>query len=124
MTPWMLQFAQSILLALALIANLCLFLSLKREFRKQSLEQRAALEMLNRHLAASLERTATRPPVITRSPLDPTCRVQMIERFREGQPASQVAEEFGMPQAEVELLLRIQQLAASGLTRDSGLTQA
>ena len=117
MTPFLLQSLQFVLLALALIANLCLFLSLKREFRKQNLDQRAAMELVNSQLEKALNRPIDRlnegPAVTPRSTLDPTCRLQMIQRLREGQSAPQVAADFGIPLAEVELLIRLHQMTAS-----------
>jgi hypothetical protein len=105
--------AQYILLASALMASLFLFLSLKREFHKQSVHLRAVIEVLG-----NLENTVGRgrslaSPGLTAPSFKDETRRQIIRQWRQGQSASQIAAVFAIPQAEVELLIRVERLVDS-----------
>ena len=104
-----------ILLALGLMANLGLFVSLKREMLKQSRAQRQALDRLAAGVAAHFEKNQEREPAAAPAPAVPSGfnlsrNVQMMRRWREGEDAAQIAAALGMPRAEVELWIRVQSM--------------
>lgn len=125
------------LAALTLILSLALFLTLKVEIgalARRARRERTALEaetaaarteaaemrqMLER-LEASLrevEQTsgALVPPQPARSGLNLTVRSQVLRRHRLGEDPAAIAASLGLPQREVDLLLKINRLVLSNI---------
>jgi hypothetical protein len=104
---------QDSLVALALAAVLYLFLGLKRETLKHS-RRIAALTRQLREIEARGPETVFLPGV-PRSGLNLNKRVQATRLLRRGEDTSHVAAALGVPQTEVELLVRVQAMGkASG----------
>jgi hypothetical protein len=110
-------------LLLAIGLGLCLFLfcTLKSEIvagrRKQAALQ-AAVARLTAELAAKredgIERTAEPPPAPApfRCTLNLSTRSQALRMSRRGDATQQIAAALGVPEKEVELLLKVQRIGA------------
>ncbi len=111
--------------ATGLLAGLSLFLALQAQARKQA----AAVEELNRQVLQEREDSATRlaelesrllsseqraavlvPPTPPKSGLNLTKRAQVLRLSRQGERAAGIAAALQLPRAEVELLLKVEQL--------------
>jgi hypothetical protein len=105
---------QYILLALGLIASLCLFLSVKREIHIQARKHRRKIE----EMGARLQTVAEQEPHHGISPLAPRSgfnlsrRAQAMRLLRRGEDVGHIAAALGVTDREVELLIRVQRLAA------------
>ena len=103
-----------LLLALNLIGSLFLFFSLKRELHAQSLKHRHRLDGLAACVKAAAEQTAFAEP----SGPSPSAgfnlnrRVQALGMLRRGEGATHIAAALGIPEREVELLIRVQRITA------------
>jgi hypothetical protein len=104
---------QYILLALGLIGSLCLFLSVQREIHIQSRKHRRKINEMRVRLE-----TAEQPPQSAISPLAPRSgfnlsrRAQAMRLLRRGENVGHVAAALGVTDREVELLIRVQRMAA------------
>jgi hypothetical protein len=105
--------AQFALLAFGLVANLCLFLSLKREMHSQAQKQSQALAALATSLRAVVERET--PLETLPRPAGPAFnlnrRAQAARLLRQGEDVAHVAAALGVPRQEVELFIRVQAMA-------------
>ncbi len=118
------------LLALGLAAALALFLSLKYEVRMQANIDRARmdaiLERLREAESSAPVASAVPPapePILLRSGMNLSKRVQALRLLRRGEDVSHVAAALGVSRREVELLLRVQKLSvqrAAGASAGSG----
>jgi hypothetical protein len=116
-----------ILLALGLIASLALFVTLKREMQANARKDRRRME----EIAAALRPTAQGEPpapAIFAAPARPgfnlNRRTQAIRLLRRGESASHVSAALGVPQPEIELLIRVQKMAAGWGGGAAGSTAA
>lgn len=78
-------------------------------------ETRALVEQLGaqvRQLAESAERVASLP--LASSGLNLNKRGMALRMHRRGEPASRIAAVLGLPEGEVEFLLKVQNLSADG----------
>jgi hypothetical protein len=112
------------LLAVGLIASLCLSLGAQRAIQRQARKHRKAVEELAGRIAAA-------SPVVARAPQEPppetvrssssgvrpmlnlNQRVQALRLLRRGQDIGHVSAVLGMTRKEIELLMRVQELAAA-----------
>ena len=105
---------QCILLALALIASLALFVTLKQEIQAHARKNQRRMEEMSAKLGEASERlpetAAVAPP--TRSGFNLNRRTQAIRLLRRGETVSHIAAVLGVPQREIELLLRVQRIVA------------
>ncbi len=114
--------------AMGLLAGLFLFLSLKREPSRAAASDRDwkdeieriregyenRLELLERRLRATEDRsTALVPPAPLRSGFNLNKRTQVLRLSRQGEKPASIAAALQLPRAEVELLLRVEELAAA-----------
>jgi hypothetical protein len=122
--------------AVGLAACLYLFLSAKREMRaamrrleKDRTVMETAIRLISaecRELAEKLRETEERAgmlvaPMPTRSGLNLNTRTQALRMLRRGDRPEQVAAALGIPESEVELLVKVQQVAqAVGTAGQSG----
>ena len=128
-------FIQDGLLVLGLSASLCLFLSAKREIHREARRHKQAVEDLAAKLGARLTRTLRDIPEPLPEPLAETTaasfgwtaqalrsgfnlnrRAQALRLLRRGHDIAHVSAALGVPQREIELLIRVQQLAAARST--------
>lgn len=127
------------LLAAGLGSCLYLFVSAKREIRaagRKWAKRHNTLETSLQRLETRLEELAGRllrseeqagllvPPPPTLSGLNLTTRAQALRMFRRGDPPKQIAAALGIPEQEVELLLKVQQLALGPPTGPTGSPSA
>lgn len=128
---------QDALLGLGLIAGSVLILGTKREIRRETRRREKALEVLAAKVEAlplERKRTAmepavagpsttdanvplTNPDVIAdavplRSGVNLNWRVQALRLLRRGQDIAHVSTALGVPRREIELLIRVHQLAS------------
>jgi hypothetical protein len=120
---------QDVLLMAGLIASFTLFLGMKREMRRQARRYKKALQEIEgllpklRAAAAPLEAD---PPAETEDtaivpadnhPVRPGFNLQRralaIRLLRRGEDIAHISAVLGVPRGEVELLIRVQQLAAT-----------
>ena len=106
-----------LLLALGLVASLSLFLCLKREIYFQDRKQREKME----GMSAQLQSVAEQEPVPAISPpphsgFNLSRRVQALRLLRRGEDVAHIAAALGAPEREIELLVRVQRLAAESPT--------
>ena len=106
---------QCILLALALIASLALFVTLKQEIQAHARKNRRRMEEISARLS---EASGQRPPEAvvvtppTRSGFNLNRRTQAIRLLRRGENVSHIAAVLGVPQREIELLIRVRRIVA------------
>jgi hypothetical protein len=118
------------LLALGLAAALALFVSLKYELRVQANIDRARIDAILKRLhdaesrAAAPAAAAPVPePVLLRSGMNLSKRVEAVRLLRRGEDISHVAAALGVTRREVELLMRVEKLSvrrASSATAGGG----
>jgi hypothetical protein len=100
-------------IALGLAATLALFFSLKIEMRRDSRRERRRVDELLERLHAATP-VATPETVFVPAPgrtgLNINRRTQMLRLLRKGENASHIAAALGVPQKEVELLMRVQEM--------------
>jgi hypothetical protein len=116
------------LLALGLIASVCLFLGAQREIQRQARKQKKAFAELAGQLKATaptVSRTQeeaqgeaaagsfSSASTGARAPLNLNKRVQALRLLRRGQDVSHVSAVLGMTRKEIELLMRVQELASA-----------
>jgi hypothetical protein len=111
--------------ALGLLAALFLFLSLKRQPARDAPEPNEEIARIREHLehridslearlrAAEDRSTALVPPPPLRSGFNLNKRTQVLRLSRQGEKPSSIAAALQLPRAEVELLLRVEELAAA-----------
>ena len=134
-TEWLLHpLTAWLCVALGILLCIVLFLNMARDLKRRAeaseqrqaeLEQkldeaRAGLEELRsqvRQLAESAERVASLP--VASSGLNLNKRGMALRMHRRGEPASRIAAALGLPEGEVEFLLKVQQLSAEGPGRAS-----
>jgi hypothetical protein len=116
---------QDALLVLGLLAGVGLFLSAKRELRREAHKRQQAVEELAAQLASlaqkisqpSLEPLETRPLRVTTSKghsgFNLNWRVQALRLLRRGQDIAHVSAVLGVSRREIELLIRVQQLVTT-----------
>ncbi len=107
---------QYALLSLGLAAALALFLSLKREMRRNALRNQKRVEALAQQVMDN-DRPAVVPepiyiPASPRSGLNISKRVQAMRMLRRNHDVSTIAAALGVTRREVELLVRVQSLSA------------
>lgn len=116
---------------IAIGLGLCLFLfvSLKRDLRACDLRSRKKLAALEAEWQAKMESLDERwkelsqisnllvPPAPPRSGLNLTKRSQALQMHRRGEGPQQIAEALSLPQNEVELLVKVQQIMLAGLEK-------
>lgn len=117
---------QDALLMAGLIASFSLFIGVKREMRRQARRYQQALremeELLPKLRAATLPEVDSRresvvilppgnPPV--RSGFNLQRRVQALRLLRRGEDIAHVSAALGVARGEIELLIRVQRLAAT-----------
>jgi hypothetical protein len=102
-----------ILLALSLIANVCLFLSLKYEFLRESRKHRQAVQALADCIKETVKRETSLQVSLPALPvaLYPNPRIEVARRWRAGEGAEEIAAALGITRNEVELLIRVEQMA-------------
>src|SRR5438309_7160569 len=103
---------QSTLLALGLMGSLFLFLSLKREIQGNSRKHRRRLEDIEKRLREAWESSPRKEPVMLPPPpprpgFNLNKRVHAMRMVRRGQDLAHIAAALGVPQKEVELLIRV-----------------
>jgi len=106
------------LLALGLAAALALFVSLKYEVRVQANIDRARMDAILKRLqdaesrpSASSAAPPAPEPILLRSGMNLSKRVQAVRLLRRGEDVSHVAAALGVTRREVELLMRVQKLS-------------
>ncbi len=111
--------------ALGLLAALFLFLSLKRQPAGGAREGKDEIERIRENLESRLESFDTRlraaedrstalvPPAPLRSGFNLNKRTQVLRLSRQGEKPAGIAAALQLPRAEVELLLRVEELAAA-----------
>jgi hypothetical protein len=112
------QMLPYLLIAAGLLSTLALFMTLKREIRRQAERQKTRIEeMVVRLTQAEL---APQPivqelampflPASLRAGLNLNKRVHAMRMMRRGEDVSHVAAALGVPRREVELLVRVQSI--------------
>ncbi len=117
---WLGSAAPGLLASAGLLACLYLFASLKRELLRA--ERRAAdrIALLNgaiERLEGELRETTRRSELLVEPPaaasgLNLTRRSQALRMRRRGETPANIAAALGMPQLEVDLLLKVEQIEA------------
>jgi len=108
--------------ALGLVASVLLFVAAKREIarvRRQASESKESAEAVARNLAAELEalrgsvrKVEEAPPAPPPVPgLNLTKRAQALRMYRRGELLNSIAAALQAPLNEIELLLKVQELA-------------
>ncbi len=106
-------------LALGLVASLCLFLSLKRELHLQRQKHCREIDEIRSHLKSAAEQEPVQiiSPPVPHSGFNLSRRVQAMRLSRRGEGAEHIAAALGVPDREVELLLRVQRMSAENSTQ-------
>ena len=106
-------------LALGLGASLCLFLSLKRELHLQRQKHCREIDEIRSRLKSAAEQEPVQiiSPPAARSGFNLSRRVQAMRLSRRGESVEHIAAALGVPDREVELLLRVQQMSAEYSTQ-------
>jgi hypothetical protein len=115
-----------VLLALGLMGTLGLFVSLKLEVEKRSQRERGRIEAIMARLVEAegrlappalasheLEQNIVQNPVIPRSGLNLSKRVQVTRLLREGRDSVQIAADLGLSRGEVQLLASVHTMVAT-----------
>ncbi|HTB13781.1 MAG TPA: hypothetical protein VK752_19535 [Bryobacteraceae bacterium] len=101
-----------LLIAAGLLATVGLFMTLKREIRRQAQrEKKQIAEILVRLDQTSVAEPAVHEmpvPAPLRAGLNLNRRVHAMRMLRRGEDVSHVAAALGVPRKEVELLIRVQ----------------
>ncbi len=99
-----------------LVSTIALFLTLKREVRRQAERQRTRIEeMLVRLDDADRSEPIVQPvtefvPAPMRAGLNLNKRVHAMRMLRRGEDVAHIAAALGVPRREVELLIRVQSM--------------
>lgn len=106
--------------AAAVTVALLLFLSLKRDLDRAMRQERQRVDSL----LENLRQPATPPPaapaesppaaLLLRPGMNLDRRLQVLKLLRRGETPARIAGSLGIPRAEIELLVRVQALAARG----------
>lgn len=103
--------------AMSLALTLALFLSVKADLQRTARRERKRVDEMLRRLEEASPPGAPPEPVFVPVAAPPAFnlnrRVQAARLLRKGEGAAHVASVLNVPQAEVELLARVQQMAAS-----------
>ncbi len=117
-----------VLLALGLMGTLGLFVNLKLEVEKRSQRERARVEAIMARLVEAegrlapsalaspeheIEQNILQNPVVPRSGLNLSKRVQVARLLREGKDSVQIAAELGLSRGEVQLLASVHTMAVA-----------
>ena len=112
---------ECILVALALIACLALFVTLKQEIQRSTRGNRRRIEQMSARLAEACAARALEPVAITsvppRSGFNLNRRTQALRLLRRGEAVSHVAAAVGVQAREIELLIRVQKMVAAAAGR-------
>ncbi|MCL6544859.1 MAG: hypothetical protein K6T61_06505 [Bryobacteraceae bacterium] len=130
LTEWLLHpLTAWLCAAIGILLCLVLFFSMARDLKRRAVateqrqaelekkldEARAGLEELRtqvRQLAESAERVASLP--VASSGLNLNKRGMALRMHRRGEPAGRIAAALGLPEGEVEFLLKVHRLSADG----------
>jgi hypothetical protein len=99
---------------------LILFLSLKRDLARAARQERRRVDALLDNLRQPAAPPPLPPaetvyvPVVPRPGLNLNRRVHMLRMLRRGEDPARIAAALGVPRREVDLLVRVQALAARG----------
>ena len=130
------QLIQYGILAAGMIASLLLFVSLKREVHKYMNRDRRDLEEIQKRFDQAHRPVSNQareePPnepesqpqglvLAPRSGFNLNRRVQAVRLLRRGEDVGHVAAALGVPRNEVELLSRVQEMAAASKSDEANL---
>jgi hypothetical protein len=115
------------LLALGLIASVYLLFSAQGAIQRQARKNKRAIADLAKHVSSVLPAIPQAPrevdaeiapaayggPGAARPPLNVSKRIQALRLLRRGQDIAHVSAVLGMTRKEIELLLRVQQMASA-----------
>jgi len=114
---------EDLLLILGTVGCVILFVSLKRDIQISARRQGRAMEALTHELDRKFEshpaKEEARPPEPAPMPaslrpgFNNSTRVHALRMLRRGEDANHIAAALGVPIREVELLIRVQEIAAS-----------
>ena len=105
---------ECVLLAGSLGATLLLFVSLKREMQNSTRKHHAQLGELQARLEqADLQNNSAFALGAPRAGINLHRRVHALRLLRRGETETHIAAALGVPQREVELLIRVQSMSAS-----------
>jgi hypothetical protein len=100
--------------ALGLTATLALFLSLKIEIRRNSRRERRRVDELLERLRDGSSGMPVPETILVPAPgragLNINRRTHILRLLRKGEDAAHIAAALGVPQTEVELLVRVQRM--------------
>jgi hypothetical protein len=100
-------------IAVGLAATLVLFFSLKIEVRRNSRRERRRVDELLERLREAAPATAPETvfvPATGRAGLNINRRTHILRLLRKGEDAAHISAALGVPQNEVELLMRVQEM--------------
>jgi hypothetical protein len=107
-----------ICVAAGLLGILALFVSLKMDVEARSRRERVRVAEILARLDDAESRLSIPQSLyvaeMPRSSFNINQRVQVMRLFRQGQNVNQIASSLEMPRREVELMLRVQEMASSG----------
>ncbi len=111
--------------ALGIVAALVLFLSVKREVHKTAQRERRHVEDMLQRLEEAGQPANSSPdpvfiPVAMRPGLNVTRRVHAMRMLRRGDDTAHIAAALGIPQREVELLIRVQGMVTKAVAAHAG----
>ena len=98
--------------ALALAATLLFFVNVKRELNRKLKTFEEALRLVQERGAKPPEPEPIRVPVTVPVALNQNRRVQALRLLRRGEDAGHVAAAVDLPRSHVELLAKVQEMAA------------
>lgn len=101
-----------LILAASLAANLFLFFSLKREIQALRAKHGELCVRLQAARQKEEDLLAESLPTPPRAGFNLNTRVQAMRLWRQGEPPEHIAALLGVPCKEVELLIRVRQMAA------------
>lgn len=112
------QLLPYLLIAAGLLSTLALFMTLKREIRRQAQRQKKRIEEMAVQLNEvnrSPEPAAEQPmvtfvPAPLRAGLNLNKRVHAMRMLRRGEDISFITAALGVPRKEIELLMRVQSI--------------
>jgi hypothetical protein len=110
-----------VLLTLGLATTLFLFLSAKRDMLAHAVRERKRVDALVDAMAERLREVWTPPPEpvylpALRSGLNIGTRMQALRMLRRGEDRERTAAALGVPRCEIELLSRVEAIAAKAKT--------
>lgn len=112
------QLLPYLLIAAGLLSTLALFMTLKREIRRQAQRQKKRIEEMAVQLnevnrspePAAEEPAVTFVPAPLRAGLNLNKRVHAMRMLRRGEDISFITAALGVPRKEIELLIRVQSI--------------